>query len=92
MKAEHKLISLHEKVLIKTENGAMASFKSGGNQIDTGEALEAIESAIESIHELKVIISTIKSLVEGVKWYEFLKLAAIIKQVVELVKAKTWDV
>jgi hypothetical protein len=91
MKTGEKLERMHSKVVLGSSRIGRESYKSQTG-LDSEEMLEIIEEAVVTIHNLKGIISTIKELVEGVKWYEFLKLASIVKRVIELVKSKNWDI
>ncbi len=91
MKIEQKLELAHERVASNHVVSRVESNKTG-KDLDTGELLNTIEDAIIAVHDLKIVISTIKDLVEGVKWYEFLKLAAIVKRILDLIKSRNWDV
>ena len=91
MKVGEKLEYMHSKIVLDSSNLGRESYKAQSG-LDPEEILEIVEDAIVAVHNLKVIISTIKELVEGVKWYEFLRLASIVKRVIELVRYKNWDI
>lgn len=87
MKTEEKLVALHSKLnLIGTQGFG----KNNSRELDVDEVQEAIVEAIESIHELKVVLDRIKAVVSGVKWYEFLKISAIVGDIIRIIKEYEW--
>ena len=87
MKAEDKLIKLHGEIVSSNTSAR----KSGTTQLDPNEVLDAVEEALIAIQELKDVVLAIKDVVKGVKWYEFLKLTAIIPDILRLIKGIKWS-
>tara|TARA_R110002020_G_scaffold435601_2_gene645779 strand:- start:198 stop:470 length:273 start_codon:yes stop_codon:yes gene_type:complete len=87
MNTEEKLLELHN--VLVTERMS-ASKTESTVELDTDKILDAVEDAIFAIHGLQTTINAIKELVKGVKWYEFLKLFAIIQDIVKIIKDYEW--
>ena len=82
MKTQEKLIVLQESF-----ETTRASSK---NDIDTERVSEIVRESIARIDELEDAVCEIKAEVEGVKWYNLLKLASIVGAIIKQIKLTEW--
>ena len=90
-----KLNVLQGDIAVKSaelQSVTLSAKKQRQDSVDTEEALDTIQDAIEHIQGLRKVIIDIKMIVkDGVKWYEVFKLASIVGDVVKIIKSYEWD-